>query len=90
MKWLDKIFESKRDTIFSGNAHLGTILMAYPKHRSYFHKPYLVRIIQTDNDGFTTELVNPEEHPNPHTHRFEYNSASWVDYHCDRFKIIKP
>ncbi len=89
MSWFDKIFNSKRDAIYSSNAHLGTILKVYPKERSIEAKPYLVRIIQTDNEGFTTELVNPEEHLNPRRHRFEYNSASWVDYHCDRFKIIQ-
>ncbi len=43
MKWLDKIFDSKRDTIFPGNAHLGTILKVYPKERSHVSKPYLVK-----------------------------------------------
>lgn len=90
--WWQRIrfkFINKRDAIFSGNAHIGTILKVYPKHRSHVARPYLVRIIQTDNEGFTTELVHPEEHNDPHTHRFEYNSASWIDYHCDRFRIMR-
>lgn len=89
MKWLDELFASKRDTIFPGNAHIGTVLKVYPKHRSHVVEPYLVRIIYTDNECFKTELVNPEEHVNPHVATFTYNSAGWVDYHCDRFKIIK-
>lgn len=79
---------SKRDAIYSGNAKVGTILRVYPKHRSHVIMPYEVRIIESTNEYFKTELLFPEKFKDPHIATFEYNSASWVDYHCDRFRII--
>jgi hypothetical protein len=83
------LLRSKRDPIFSGNVHVGTILKVYPKVRSHSKFPYQVRIVETANDYFKTELLHPERHNNPHVRTFKYNSAEWVDYHCDRFRIIK-
>jgi len=91
INWIKKYLcrNKQRDIICSNTVSIGTILKAYPKSRSHVHKPYLLRVIDSNKESFTTELVHPEEHESPRIHTFVYNSASWIDYHCDRFKIIK-
>jgi hypothetical protein len=77
-----------RDKIYSGNIKVGTILKVFPKYRSHSKTPYIVKVIESDETCFKTELFTPTEHECPHIRTFVYDSAVWVDYHCDRFKIM--
>lgn len=88
MRNLFNLFRSKeRDRIGFDTIQIGTILKVYPASRSHVYKPYLVKVVDSCIDGFTTELVYPMEVKNPRTHKFIYLSGDWIDYHCDRFQI---
>jgi len=88
MKWFNFFRKNKRDRIGANTIRLGSILKVYPASRSHVRKSYLVRVIHSSIESFTTELVHPEKHPNPHIFTFVYRSEDW-DYHRNRFQIIK-
>ena len=80
--------KSKRDRISPKTIRRGSILRVHPASRSHVRKPYLVEVILSDIDSFTTKLVHPEEHPDPHIFTFVYRSENW-EYHRNRFQIVK-
>jgi hypothetical protein len=87
--WLFNFFrKKKRDRIGANTIRRGSVLKVYPASRSHVSKPYLVRVIMASVEAFTTELVHPEEHPDPHIFTFVYRSEDW-EYHRNRFKIVK-
>ena len=89
INWFNKrLLRNKRDIICPDTISTGTILKTYPGSRSHVTKPYLLRVIDSNKESFTTELVCPKLHKDPHTHTFVYGDASW-EYHRKRFLIIK-
>lgn len=65
---------------------VGEVYILHPGPRSSEIEPYLVRVVQVDNLGFYTELVEPEKFDNPHIRRFVYSYPEWEHYHKKRFK----
>ena len=80
--------DKQRDRIGYNTIHKGCVLKVYPASRSHVTKPYLVRVVSSTISAFTTELVHPDEHPNPRRHTFVYRGESW-GYHRNRFQIIQ-
>lgn len=89
--WIFDFFRRKerRDRISPKTIRIGSILKVYPASRSHVNKPYLVRVTWSDVDSFTTTLVHPEEHEDPHCFTFVYRNPEWKEYHWGRFQIIK-
>jgi len=90
MKWFNLLKKKgkRRDRIGYNTIKKGSILKVYPASRSHVTKPYLVVVIISTINAFTTKLVHPEEHPSPHTFTFVYKSENW-EYHKNRFEIIE-
>ena len=88
MKLFNFLRKKKRDRIGANTIRVGSVLRVHPASRSHVRKPYLVEVIRADVDAFTTKLVHPEQHPNPHIFTFIYRSENW-EYHKKRFQIIK-
>jgi len=78
--------KKERDRISPKTIRVGSILKVYPASRSHVTKPYLVEVLYSSIESFTTQLVNPEMHPNPHIFTFVYKSENW-EYHRNRFQI---
>lgn len=86
LRWFKK---EKRDRIGFNTIRPGSVLKVYPSSRDHVKNPYLVLVTQSGIDSFTTELINPFGHPDPHSFTFVYKSEGWRTYHRFRFQILK-
>jgi hypothetical protein len=93
--WVKCLFQKQQDNdeISYNTIQYGTVLKVYPAARSHVKSPYLVKVIQSDKDGFVASLILDNKKMN-HSSRgecqrvFNYNTPEWMGYHKNRFKII--
>jgi hypothetical protein len=69
---------------------IGALFKLLPGPGSHSKEPYVVRIVDIDGDGFSTEVFGeaPKTHIKPHIRRFNYNSLEWNNYHKKRFVLV--